>query len=87
MVRIEFNSSGFDELLTSAGADALVKKHADETAERANAVPSTTTPAATEPYYKVYEAGDRHRARHRVVTASGRAIAHEAKTNALQRSI
>ncbi len=87
MVRIEFNSRGFDELKTSPGADAVVKKHADELAARANAVPSTTEPAATEPYYTAYEAGDQHRARYRVVTSGIRAIAHEAKTNALQRSL
>lgn len=86
-MRISFNSKGFDELLTSAGAHALVTSHADDMAGRANAVPSTTAPAATEPYYEIEDGSDAHRARVRIVTASPRAAAHEAKTHALQRNL
>ena len=86
-MHIEFNSRGFQELLTSAAANAALDHHADEITEQANAVPSTTSPAAEEPYYKAYEAGDENRARRRIVTVGQRAIRHEAKTNALQRSI
>lgn len=84
---IKFNPAGFQELLTSAGANALLDEHADQITERANEVPSTTSPAATEPYYKAYEASDSKRARRRIVTVGRRAIQHEAITNALQRSI
>lgn len=86
-MQIKFNSSGFQELLTSAAANALLDEHAEQIAERANEVPSTTSPEATEPYYKVYEAGDSKRARRRIVTVGRRAIQHEAITNALQQSI
>ncbi len=84
---IKFNAAGFQELLTSAGAESLLDEHSEQVTERANAVPSTTSPAATEPYYKAYEASDANRARRRIVTVGQRAIQHEAITNALQRSI
>lgn len=86
-VRIKFNSSGFNELLTSAGSKALVKEHADEMAIKANAVPSTTQPAAAEPYYEVQDGSDGKRARYRVRTTGDRAARHEAKTQALQKSL
>lgn len=89
-MRIVFHEAGFRELLTSAPVKALVKEHAEAIAERANAVPSTTSPAAPEPYYEV-EDGTTDRARYRVATAQGeqlkRNVRHEAKTQALQKSI
>lgn len=87
MVRITFRSAGFRELLTSAAAKALLTKQASEIAIAANAVPSTTEPAATEPYYRVEDASDGKRARVRIVTANSRAARHEAKTLALQRNM
>lgn len=86
-MKIEFNQAGFDELATSSEIDGLIKGLADGMAASANSVPSTTTPAATEPYYEVQEAGDEHRARYRVRTTGNRASKHEAKTQALQRNI
>lgn len=86
-MRITFNDAGFDELLTSAGAIALVKKPAEEMASRANADPSTTKPAHDEPYYQIEDGSDGHRARFRVYAAGARASQHEAKTNALQRAL
>jgi hypothetical protein len=86
MARIVFHEAGFQELLTSAATKALVEKHAEDIAERANSVASTTDPAATEPYYEVQD-GTTDRARFRVRTASRRAARHEAKTQALQKSL
>ena len=86
-MKIKFNNKGFDELRTSAGAQALVKQHADRIEAAANAIPSTTTPAATEPYYESHEAGDEHRARYRIATTGARASRHEAKTFALNRAL
>jgi hypothetical protein len=90
MARIQFHEAGFEALLTSAATKAVVKKPADAMAEKANAVASTTDPAATEPYYEV-EDGTTDRARYRVATAQGdqlkRNVRHEAKTQALQKSI
>lgn len=86
-MRIQFNEAGFRELLTGSYADSLAKKEADELAERANAVPSTTDPAATEPYYEVQDGSDAERARYRVRAAGRRAMRHEAKTNALQKAL
>jgi|GEM_PF-3307429 len=85
-IKFTRNDAGFDALRTSAGADALLKAHAVLIAAAANAVPSTTTPAAVGPYYDVHEAGDSHRARYRVATNSIRASLHEAKTHALLRA-
>lgn len=89
-VRIQFHESGFRELLTSANTMALVEEEANGIAERANAVASTTDPSATEPYYEV-EDGTTDRARFRVATAQGeqlrRNVRHEAKTQALQKSL
>lgn len=84
-MRVQFNEGAFRELRHSAAG--LVKGHADEMAERANAVPSTTEPAATEPYYKVAEASDADRPRYRVHTTGDRSAKHEAKTNALQKNL
>jgi hypothetical protein len=86
-VRVEFHSRGFQQLLTSPETNAVVRGHADDMAERANAVPSTTQPATSEPYYEVQDGTDEKRARYRVRTASERAAKHEARTQALQRNI
>jgi hypothetical protein len=87
-MRIKFvrNDAGFDALRTSPGAQALVAGRAEALAAEANAIPSTTSPAAAEPYYEAYEAGDEHRARYRVRTTGLRASRHEAKTQALLRA-
>lgn len=81
------NEAGFDALRTSAGANALVRAAAERVEAAANAIPSTTTPAATEPYYEAYDASDENRARYRVATTSIRASRHEAKTDALLRGL
>ena len=86
-MRITFNQSGFDELLTGSFAQGLVDDEADRLAGRANAVASTTDPAATEPYYEVEDGSDNKRARRRVRAAGARAAKHEAKTNALQKAL
>lgn len=86
-MRIRFNPDGFRELLTSPAVTAMLEDHADRVAERANAIPSTTEPAATEPYYEVQEASDGERARFRVRAASRRAVRHEAKTQALLKGL
>jgi hypothetical protein len=89
-MRIQFHEAGFRELLTSGPVKALVEKEADKIAEKANAVASTTDPAAEDPYYEVQD-GTTDRARYRVATAQGpqlkRNVRHEAKTQALQKSI
>lgn len=91
MARIEFHAAGFRALLTDASTKALVKSEAEKIAEKANAVASTTDPAAEDPYYEVEDGSDGERARFRVATAQGeqlkRNARHEAKTNALQKSI
>jgi hypothetical protein len=79
-------NAGFNALRTSATANALIREPAERIAAGANAIPSTTSPAATEPYYEVKEAGDEKRARYRVTTTSIRASRHEAKTFALHRA-
>ena len=86
-MKFRINEAGFDQLRTSGQAQSEVKERADRIAAAANAIPSTTDPAATEPYYKSYEAGDENRARYRVATTSIRASRHEAKTFALQRGL
>lgn len=86
-VRIKVNRAGFRDLRTSAAVEALLEKQAQALAGRANAIPSTTDPAATDPYYEVEEASDRERARRRVRSAGPRAARHEAKTQALQKSV
>lgn len=86
-IKFTANDAGFAALRTSPGADALVKSHAVAIESAANAIPSTTEPAATEPYYESHEAGDEHRARYRVATTSIRASRHEFITNALQRGL
>lgn len=84
---IKFNNAGFRELLTSAASESLVDKHAQELAAEANAVPSTTSPAHDKPYYAVTKASDSKRARRRVQADGARAMAHEAKTQALLRAL
>lgn len=86
-MRIKFHDAGFDQLLTGSFAQSLVDDAANEIAEKANAVPSTTDPAATEPYYEVEDGSDNKRARRRVRAAGARAMKHEAKTNALQKAL
>ena len=86
-MRITFNQSGFDELLTGSFAQGLVDDEADRLAGRANAVASTTDPVATEPYYEVQDGSDNKRARRRVRAVGARAMRHEAKTNALQKAL
>jgi len=86
-IKFKRNTAGFNELRTSAGAKALVREHAEKVAAAANAIPSTTTPAATEPYYEVVESGDAKRARDRIKTTGPRASRHEAKTKALLRGL
>lgn len=89
-MRIEFKEAGFKELLTSSATKNLVKRHADDRAERANDSASTTDPEATDPYYEVKD-GTTDRARYYVQCAGGeqltRNIRHEAKTQALQKSL
>lgn len=84
-MRIEFNAAGFRELLTSAAAEQLLRSHAERIAATANAVPSTTEPAAIEDYYEIEDGSDNNRARLRIRAASRRAVRHEAKTQALLR--
>lgn len=86
-IRFRINEAGFDALRTSAAADALVREKAEKVAAAANAIPSTTSPAATEPYYEVEEAGDNRRSRYRVRTTGLRSSRHEAKTQALQKGL
>lgn len=86
-MRIKFNRAGFRELRTSAGAEAILEREAAAMAARANASPSTTDPAADEPYYEVRDASDNDRARKRIHPTSARAARHEAKTNALQKAL
>lgn len=85
--RLEFHDEGFRELRTSAAAKSLLKEAADEMASRANAISSTTEPAAEEPYYEVQDGSDEERARYRVRTTGIRAAKHEAKTQALQKAL
>lgn len=90
MARITFHSAGFRALLTSGSTKSLVEGHANRVAASANAVASTTDPAATDPYYEVEDAST-DRARFRVATAQGeqlkRNVRHEARTQALQKSL
>lgn len=86
-MRIQFNDAGFRELLTGDYAKSLVKKEAEQLEERANAVPSTTSPAHDKPYYVSEDGSDGERARYRVRADGARAMRHEAKTNALQKAL
>ena len=85
-IKLVMNDAAFDEIRTSPGAKALLKGHADDIEQAANAIASTTEPAAVEPYYETYDASDKHRARYRVATTNIRAARHEAKTFALERA-
>lgn len=87
VVRMEINKAGFRELRTSAGVHRILEGEADPIAGRANGVPSSTNPASDDPYYVVRDGSDEERARKRVVTANPRAMRHEARTQALQRSV
>lgn len=86
-MKIEFHSDGFRELLTSGYAKKELAKHSKRITARANAVPSTTEPAATEPYYRERDASNSQRARRRIQTTSARAIMHDHKTQALLRNL
>ena len=86
-IRFEFDPAGFRDLLTSSEAKAELNRRARSMATRANAVPSTTEPAATEPYYEVVDASNRDRARVRVQTTGARSVRHENKTHALLREL
>lgn len=90
MARIVHHKAGFEALLTSDFAKSKLKHHAERIEDGANAVASTTDPAATEPYYETVDATT-DRARYRVQTALGeqlaRNIRHEARTQALQKNI
>ena len=83
MIKFQPNLEGFDTVRTWPSTKALLLEKAERMAAEANSVPSTTLPAATEPYYEVNEAGDERRARYRVTTTSLRAYLHENKTFAL----
>lgn len=85
-IKFKRNEAGFNELRTRSSVDAWAKDEAEKLAAAANAIPSTTLPAATEPYYEVVEAGGETRARYRVKTTGLRASRHEAKTKALYRA-
>ena len=87
MATFKANDAGFDALRTSAGAKALLKRHADDIEAAANAIAPTTDTPLEDPYYKTYDGTDEHRARYRVVTTSIRASRHEAKTFALERAL
>lgn len=86
-VKIDFNKAGFRQLLTSASARSELRKHGRRIREGANAIPSTTAPAATEPYYEMVDGPSEDRARVRVQTTSSRAVRHERKTQALLRNL
>ncbi len=86
-MKVTFHQSGFDELLTGSYANSLLDKETESIADRANAVPSTTDPAASVPYYEVEDGSDGKRARRRIRAAGARAMRHEAKTNALQKAL
>jgi hypothetical protein len=86
-IRFKANNAGFNELRTSAGAKAVLKRHADDVEAAANAIAPTTDIPLEDPYYKVYDGSDEKRARYRVATTSIRASRHEAKTFALERAL
>jgi hypothetical protein len=83
-MRFDANYAGFAALRQSYKAE--IKSRADQMAAAANAIPSTTDPAATEPYYEVFDASDGDRPRYRVAPVNIRAQRHEARTFALQRA-
>ena len=86
-MRIKFHDAGFDALLTGSFAQGLVDDHTETMAERANAVPSTTSPAHDRPYYVTEDGSDGKRARRRIRADGARAMRHEVKTNALQKAL
>ena len=86
-MKFRANNAGFAALRTSAQANALVREKAEKIEAAANAIPSTTSPAAPEPYYEAYDASDGNRARYRVATTGIRASRHVAKTFALERAL
>lgn len=79
------NVAGFNALRKSFADEAKAKAEKIEVA--ANAIPSTTQPAATEPYYETVDASDEKRPRYRVRTTGPRAQRHETKTQALLRAV
>ena len=86
-MKFAFNQAGLNALRTTSQMQTKVRAGAERVEASANAIPSTTSPAATEPYYEAYEAGDEKRARQRVVTTGIRAARHEVKTQALLRAV
>lgn len=86
-VRIKINEAGFRELLTGAAAQGLLDEVAESVADKANSVASTTSPPYDEPYYEITDGSDEERARRRIIGTGARAMAHEAKTQALLRAI
>ncbi|MCC9182569.1 hypothetical protein [Mycolicibacterium mageritense] len=85
-MRIQVNHAGFRELLTGAAAQSLLDEQAERVASEANSVPSTTNPPHDEPYYRIEDGSDADRARRRIIADGARAMAHEAKTQALLRA-
>ena len=83
-MRFVANNAGFAALRHSYKSE--IKSYADRMEAAANAIPSTTDPAATEPYYETYDASDEDRPRYRVAPVNIRAQRHEARTFALQRA-
>lgn len=86
-MKIEFHSEGFRELLRSGAARKLLAEKAAPITQQANAVPSTTEPAATDPYYRTRDVTDNQRAKRRIETTGPRSVRHEHKTQALLRQI
>lgn len=86
-VRIQINHAGFQELLTGDAAQSILDEPAKRIVDKANAVPSTTSPAYDQPYYEVTDASDAERARRRIIGTGARSMAHEAKTQALLKAI
>jgi hypothetical protein len=86
-VKFVRNDAGFDQLRLSAGSQALVREAAEKVEAAANAIPSTTSPAAEEPYYSSREDNTPSRARYLVGTTGIRASRHEARTKALLRGM
>ena len=83
MAQIKINQAALRKLAKKA-----MEKEAKKVAKRANAIASTTDPAATEPYYEIDDKG--REVRVQTTSSPGmnrRAAWHEATTQALQRSL
>ena len=86
-IKFEWNDAGFAELRTSAGAKALIQKHAKKVADAANAIPPTTDEPHDGDYFAAHDASDAKRARARVTTTDVRSMRHEARTQALEKGL